>query len=306
MGCLFSKTSGRGWRLREQSMELWPKWIQTLSGHDNSLTLHTPLVQLARSEKERIYMEKLIETRSHLGLKVLSNEAKQSLKEYSRNIKFGGLVSSKDGRINPIKLLECLYKELKRLNVGIINQSAAYLGRNLTANKHRWSIYLEHGSIINQDFIIICCGLASEALLKPLDHHYPMEAILGQALELEIETTINHFPKWPAVLSDNGINIIPKSNNSMLMGATLEPGSYPSQACFEEMKNMNGGAPKWIKNANIKRKWHGLRARPLGRPAPLLEELEPGLILATGHYRNGVLLAPATAKWVGQKIEQGN
>ena len=52
-------------------------------------------------------------------------------------------------------------------------------------------------------------------------------------------------------------------------------------------------------------RWHGLRARPSGRPAPLLEVLEPGLILATGHYRNGVLLAPATAEWVSEQISAG-
>jgi len=34
----------------------------------------------------------------------------------------------------------------------------------------------------------------------------------------------------------------------------------------------------------------------------LLDVLEPGLILASGHYRNGVLLAPATADWVCQQI----
>jgi glycine/D-amino acid oxidase-like deaminating enzyme len=30
--------------------------------------------------------------------------------------------------------------------------------------------------------------------------------------------------------------------------------------------------------------------------------LEPGLILASGHYRNGVLLAPATAEWVSHQM----
>jgi glycine oxidase len=50
------------------------------------------------------------------------------------------------------------------------------------------------------------------------------------------------------------------------------------------------------------RHWHGLRARPSGRPAPLLELLEPGLLLASGHYRNGVLLAPASAHWAGEQI----
>ena len=37
---------------------------------------------------------------------------------------------------------------------------------------------------------------------------------------------------------------------------------------------------------------------------PLLEELESGLILASGHYRNGVLLTPATAEWVATALEQ--
>jgi len=50
--------------------------------------------------------------------------------------------------------------------------------------------------------------------------------------------------------------------------------------------------------------WSGLRARPVDRPAPLLEELEPGLILASGHYRNGVLLTPGTAEWVAAELEQ--
>ena len=37
---------------------------------------------------------------------------------------------------------------------------------------------------------------------------------------------------------------------------------------------------------------------------PLMEVLEPGLILASGHYRNGVLLTLATAEWVGTALEQ--
>jgi glycine/D-amino acid oxidase-like deaminating enzyme len=50
------------------------------------------------------------------------------------------------------------------------------------------------------------------------------------------------------------------------------------------------------------RHWQGLRCRPQGRPAPVLEEPEPGLLVASGHYRNGLLLAPATAAWVCGRI----
>ena len=37
---------------------------------------------------------------------------------------------------------------------------------------------------------------------------------------------------------------------------------------------------------------------------PLCWKVEPGLILASGHYRNGVLLTPATAEWVATALEQ--
>ena len=50
-------------------------------------------------------------------------------------------------------------------------------------------------------------------------------------------------------------------------------------------------------------RWQGLRCRPLGQPAPLLEQVAPGLLLLSGHYRNGVLLAPASADWALRWIE---
>jgi glycine/D-amino acid oxidase-like deaminating enzyme len=50
--------------------------------------------------------------------------------------------------------------------------------------------------------------------------------------------------------------------------------------------------------------WVGQRPRPWNRPAPIIECLEgyPGIIVATGHYRNGVLLAPATAQRVREMV----
>jgi glycine oxidase len=43
--------------------------------------------------------------------------------------------------------------------------------------------------------------------------------------------------------------------------------------------------------------WQGVRSRPVGRPAPVIEWVDETkkVLLATAHYRNGVLLAPATA-----------
>jgi glycine oxidase len=45
------------------------------------------------------------------------------------------------------------------------------------------------------------------------------------------------------------------------------------------------------------REWSGVRPRPEGRPAPVIGR-SGRVIMATGHYRNGVLLAPVTAREV--------
>jgi len=69
------------------------------------------------------------------------------------------------------------------------------------------------------------------------------------------------------------------------------------------MLNMNNTAPEWIINSSIRNEWVGIRARPTNEPSPILKELEPGLLINTGHYRNGILLAPSCAEWIGLKIE---
>ena len=108
------------------------------------------------------------------------------------------------------------------------------------------------------------------------------------------------------MLVDQGFNLIPTASGRLLLGATVEPGDRASEdpLTLTLMRNLNERAPEWLRSATVVGHWSGLRARPVDRPAPLLEELEPGLILASGHYRNGVLLTPGAAEWVATAIEQ--
>ena len=70
------------------------------------------------------------------------------------------------------------------------------------------------------------------------------------------------------------------------------------------MLKINNLAPAWLEKAEINHEWSGQRAKPINEPAPLLKELEPGLLINTGHYRNGLLLAPACAEWIDVQIEK--
>jgi len=53
----------------------------------------------------------------------------------------------------------------------------------------------------------------------------------------------------------------------------------------------------------ISKKWYGIRSRPDGEPSPIMKNFENGLIICTGFYKNGILLAPVSSKWVANEIK---
>ncbi|MFM8976199.1 MAG: FAD-dependent oxidoreductase, partial [Vulcanococcus sp.] len=150
-------------------------------------------------------------------------------------------------------------------------------------------------------WLVVCAGLGSGALVEALGHGRPQAPVLGQALELQLPQGCD-AGAWPGSLSWGGINLVPRPGGRLWLGATLEPGDGADSAQLANLQRLGGQAPPWLLEATVLEQWQGLRARPEGRPAPLLEALEPGLLLASGHYRNGVLLAPASAAWAAEQI----
>ena len=72
---------------------------------------------------------------------------------------------------------------------------------------------------------------------------------------------------------------------------------------FEKLTNFLDKKPSWLMKGKISKKWYGIRSRPDGEPSPIMKNLEDGLIICTGFYKNGILLAPACSKWVANEIK---
>ncbi len=302
MGNTFRRSSGRSWKLRQRSMALWPELIKELATFDKSLKLETPLIQLASDYKEMELMKRLCKERSHLGLKLLNEEMNQCLKPSWPKNQYRGIVSAHDGRVNPLKLLNCLRATLDKLKVKTISAKVISLSRHSHEEKTKWKVILENKKVLIKEFVIICSALGSQSLLKKIGYDKPIEAVLGQALHLTLKKDNSSWKNWPAVLTCNGINLVPLKENQVIVGATLEPGVKPNKVYLKKLLALNGLGPKWLKDASLNNNWYGIRARPLKEPAPILETIETGLILNTAHYRNGILLAPACAEWVGNQI----
>ena len=297
MGHVFRRSSGRGWRLRRRSMELWRQWIVPLQTHQPELELHIGLLQIAEDEQAAERMASLAAKRVELGLQMITNE---ELTAVWPSASHGGLHSHHDGRIDPLLLQLALREALAEQSVELNATAVVHLERS----DNHWRVHHADGDSSVHDVVVLCTALSTHALLEPLGHDRPMTPVLGQALSLQLTTGPTTWSNWPSVLVDQGFNLIPTAPGRLLLGATVEPGDRASDEPLTLMRNLNERAPDWLHTATVIDQWSGLRARPMDRPAPLLEELEPGLILASGHYRNGVLLTPGTAEWVAAAVEQ--
>jgi glycine oxidase len=99
---------------------------------------------------------------------------------------------------------------------------------------------------------------------------------------------------------------VPLSNGSVLVGATVEEAGFDARVTVAGVRDLLDAVCELIPQA-----WQagfvgarvGLRpATPDGLPILGLSRRLPGLVYATGHYRNGVLLAPLTAQLVADLI----
>tara|TARA_Y100001968_G_scaffold212345_1_gene195528 strand:+ start:106327 stop:107454 length:1128 start_codon:yes stop_codon:yes gene_type:complete len=302
MGNISRRRSGRNWELKKRSLEIWPSLIEQIKGKNESFKINKPLIKLASSEDELNKMKELVIEKKYLGLEIMNSELINYFSKILNKNYLGGLISYMDGRIDSLNLLKCLSEQLDKNKIEKIAQKVIKLDYKYKKGNKLWLLELSDNETIEKDIIVICCALGSCKLVNNLGHQLLLEPVLGQVIQLNINGVNKDWSKWPAILTTEGINFILENENSMLIGATLEPGEIANEEKKYNMLNMNGEAPIWMNKNSIKSEWNGLRARPIGRSAPILESLEPGLILNTGHYRNGILLAPACAEWVEKEI----
>ena len=303
MGNIYKRSKGRSFSLRNKSMKLWKEWLTEINYPKSKFIFEKPLIKLANSEQEYQSMVDLSKNKKNYGIELLDKNCLDFWNSIFEIKLIGGLISHEDGRLNPIKLIKSLMKSLDQIKINKIDKNVIKIYKNNNLFAKSWNIDLENNQSINQDYIVICSALSTKKLLKPLGHEILLEPILGQVIELELQNSPTNWREWPAILNYQNINFIHDHPNHMVLGATVEQGTKPSQQCKHEMLNMHQNAPEWLTNARICKDWSGIRAKPKNEPAPLLKELEPGLLINTGHYRNGILLAPACAEWVGNQID---
>ncbi|MEG4969172.1 FAD-dependent oxidoreductase [Microcoleus sp. B6-A1] len=327
MGVISHKTKGRNWQLRETSLQRYETLIPELEAvTGRKIPFNKQGILMLCSEGEDLSKwEKLIATRESQGwqLELWDVERVRSRCPhlYLNDQIIAAIYSPQDRQVDPTALTLALVDaaKLKGVNFefGVEVQGITELDSQVSQIQLPSSIAVNKscGTGIlpvaeNFDRLIVCAGLGSAAVTASLNQLVDIRPVLGQALHLRSANPVGN-PDFRPVITCDDVHIVPLGNQEFWVGATVEfsenGGEIQANADMLEqvMARARSLCPA-LAFASIIRKWSGLRPRPEGRPAPIIETL-PGndrVFIASGHYRNGVLLAPATARSIREMILQ--
>lgn len=147
--------------------------------------------------------------------------------------------------------------------------------------------------------ITVNCAGAWAGQISPLA--FPTRPVKGQMLCVLMpkKDLVSHVVRTPDVY------LIPRSDGRLLIGATMEEAGFDKQTVTETLQKLRKSAldlvPK-LADAHILEAWAGLRPGTPDNLPILGATATQGYYVATGHFRDGILLAPITARVMSQVI----
>jgi len=161
------------------------------------------------------------------------------------------------------------------------------------------AVRLQSGKTYTAKTIIVANGSWMRNLIP-----VPITPHKGQSLSLRMPS--NQPPILNRVLFAQDTYIVPKSDGRIVVGATVEPGSFDPSVTPAGMLHCIENACRLmpeLRNLPIEESWSGLRPTTPDK-APILGRTSwNNLYVAGGYWRNGVLLAPKTGQLIGDLVQ---
>jgi glycine oxidase len=269
-----------------------------LAGHRRGI-LHTAL---DRDQSEAL--SRLFEHQQELGLEVewLSSMACRRLEPGLHPSTRAGILARADWAVDPRSVLEAL-RQVLRAAGGEVRH-----GREVSEviSGPEPGVRLESGEILQADNVVVAAGPWSGRIVGIPKHvAAAIRPVKGQILRLR-PTDTSPVPLKHIVRSED-VYLVPRPDGEVVAGATVEEKGFdaaPTAGGVFELLRAAGELLPGIREMELVEVGVGLRP---GTPdnAPLLGSIGPGLVIATGHYRNGVLLAPVTADGIAELLAKG-
>lgn len=212
----------------------------------------------------------------------------------------GAVLFPEDAQVRNPKLVTALAKGAARLGTkfkfgnpvtGFIRENGQVVGT------------VVNGDTVYADTFVIAAGCWAGNLTAMLDVPMPIVPAKGQIVLIETMP-----PLFQHTIDGHGIYVVPRADGKLLLGATVEFVGYDKSATLDGVKQMiDAGisiAPALAQSTFVQT-WAGLR--PYAKNGLALGYL-PGyhnVVLASGHFKNGILLAPITGQLIAELLLTG-
>ncbi|SUD76592.1 glycine oxidase ThiO [Pseudomonas putida] len=149
--------------------------------------------------------------------------------------------------------------------------------------------------VLAADEVVLSAGAWSGDLLRTLGLALPVEPVKGQMILVKCAEDF-----LPSMVLAKGRYAIPRRDGHILVGSTLEHAGYDKTPTGDALQSLKASAVELLpelEGATVVAHWAGLRpGSPEGIPYIGPVPGHAGLWLNCGHYRNGLVLAPASCQ----------
>jgi len=291
--------------LGRNSQARWPAFaaeLERASGVDVELRREGTLVLALTADDQAEIAHRLeFQRRLDLPLEWLTAAATREREPHLAGKIAGALFSPQDHQVDNRKLAAAL--RIAAEAAGATIHEHRPVKEIVVQGGRAKGVALEDGSIAAADIVVLAAGAWSRGIGGlPPDRRPPVRPVKGQMLALQMDAAaplLNH------VLWAPGAYLVPRRDGRLVIGGTVEERGFDETITAGGMLALLEAA--WraipaIEELPVEEIWVG--HRPGSRDdAPILGRgpLE-GLFYATGHHRNGILLAPVTADAMARLI----
>lgn len=204
----------------------------------------------------------------------------------------GGVLFPDDARVDPKLLFRAVH--IAAGNAGVRFESGAYVRRILSDRRGVRGVAVDGGVEFEARCVVLAAGSWSSLVGgTPLDKESVVPA-RGQMIELDAGA-----PLLKHVVIGPRCYLVPRDDGRVLVGSTVEFVGYRREVTARAVSDLLGAAIDMVPalgGATLGATWSNFRPYTPDELPILGRTSVEGLLLATGHHRNGILLAPITAE----------
>lgn len=288
------------------SQRLWPSFCAELereSGVDIDFRqAGILLAALSREELERLRARHAFLSASGLDCQWVAGRDVRVLEPGLRPTA-AGIYCPQDHQVDPRALVAALRVALVRRKVPLIEH--CFDVRIERVNGSVSGVHASTGYCRAPRVLVATGAWTAESGFAPAGLRIPIRPVKGQALALRAR---DGKPVLSRTVWTEQVHLAQKRDGLLIVGATMEETGFDASVTAGGVYALLEGARRaapCIEEMGVEAIWTGFRPTS-DDDAPILGELDgSGLAIAAGHHRNGILLAPATAKELVKLMTRG-